>query len=133
LNLHEAGWYVFGGFIFGKPDFFLLKRPTWVCINGDEFLDSIRAFTGGWNVYTSVYVPIFHLYTGGYKKFTGIERPFLSTDFPNETAKHDKDNFHRIRDMVLTGAVDNETILNKRSMQDLYDYLGYSLKDIILE
>jgi hypothetical protein len=45
--MHHRSWYLFGGFIFGKPDFFLLKKPEWLHIRGEELLDSIRAFTGG--------------------------------------------------------------------------------------
>ena len=129
-KIYERGWYTYGGFIFGKPNFFLIKRPDWFFVCGEEFLDSIRAFTGGWNVYSLRYVPIYHLYTG-YENYTGIERRHIFDDFTEQCIKKDKNTFEEIRKLIINEEPDSINILRTREIKELYELLGYSIKDII--
>lgn len=118
-------WYLCGHFIFGPSSFFReIKQPEWVGFWGEEIINSARAYTAGWNVYSLKLVPLYHLD----ENMTKTGRPRLWEDFPNQ--------YFSNRITTTTGIIETllgkrpENLFKERDLVDFYKLVGYNLGEL---
>lgn len=127
---YAHGWYLAGHFIFSSADYFRdIPQPEWVLFWGEEVINSIRAYTAGWNVYIFEDIPLYHLDEN--VTFTG--RPRLWQDFPEEWFPKREPTSDRIVDIMNNINVAEGDLFYERSLQDLYAHIGDDLGKMFLE
>lgn len=121
----RKGWYLCGHFIFGKSEFFQeMPQPEWVGFWGEELINSVRAFTAGWDVYVPSTPPLYHMHEA---KSVGFNRPKLWLDFPVEHSDRRMPTTMRIIDTIRNKTISEEDLFEGRDLEDLYKLIGYDL------
>lgn len=121
---YAHGWYIAGHFIFAPAQFFRdIKQPDWVLFWGEEVINSVRAFTAGWNVYIPEDIPLYHLD----ENLTLTGRPRLWEDFPDEWYPKRETTADRILDIMNNKNIKEGDLFDERSLLELYDHIGVDL------
>ena len=124
-ELLKRGWYLCGHFIFGPSEFFqTIPQPEWVGFWGEEVINSVRAFTSGWDVYIPASPPLYHMHEA---KSIGFSRPKLWLDFPIEHSNRRMPTTDRIIDTIKNKVVSKEDLFSDRDLENLYDITEYNL------
>jgi hypothetical protein len=127
---YAHGWYIAGHFIFSPADYFRdIPQPEWILFWGEEVINSVRAYTAGWNVYIFEDIPLYHLDEN--VTFTG--RPRLWEDFPNQWFPKREPASDRIVDIMNNINVVDGDLFYERSLDDLYNHIGHDLGKLFLE
>ena len=129
-NGEEAilGWYLCGHFIFGKRDFFTkIIQPEWVGCWGEEVINSVRAYTAGWDVYNPANPPLYHLNEG---RSVNWSRQKLWNDYPAEHVAKRKYTTDRIINTIYNNTIGEEDLFDVRPLKGLYDIIGYNLGEL---
>jgi len=114
----ELGWYLCGHFIFGKREFFTsIIQPDWVGFWGEEIINSLRAYTAGWDVYIPATPPLYHI---DESRSVNFSRPKLWTDYPQEHSTRRVPTTNRIIDILKNNVIGPEELFDVRPLTDLY-------------
>lgn len=115
-------WYLCGHFIFGPSKFFKdIVQPEWVGFWGEEIINSIRAFTAGWDVYSVRDVPIYHLD----EHISNTGRPRLWEDYPDQYFSNRHPTTDRIIDTLIGKSI--EDLFTERSLNEFNQVVGYDI------
>lgn len=121
---YAHGWYIAGHFIFAPAQYFReIPQPEWVLFWGEEVINSVRAFTAGWNVYIPVDIPLYHLDEN--LTFTG--RPRLWQDFPDGWFPRREPTADKIIDIMNSKNIGEGDLFYERTLEQLYDHIGTDL------
>lgn len=124
----ELGWYLCGHFIFGKRNFFTeVVQPEWVGFWGEEVINSVRAYTAGWDVYNPANPPLYHLNEG---RSINWSRDKLWNDYPNEHNANRERTTYRIIETIKNNTIGEWDLFDIRPLSGLYDIIGYNLGDL---
>ncbi len=124
----ELGWYLCGHFIFGKRDFFTkILQPEWVGFWGEEIINSLRAYTAGWDVYNPADPPLYHM---NESKSIDFSRPKLWIDYPQEHNDRRAPTTDRIINIMKNNTVGPEELFDVRPLSDLYKIVGCDLGEL---
>lgn len=127
---YAHGWYIAGHFIFSPAKYFLdIPQPDWVLFWGEEVLNSVRAYTAGWNVYIFEDIPLYHLD----ENVTRTGRPRLWEDFPDEWFPKREPASDRIVDIMNNIDTVSGDLFYVRSLKELYEHVGTDLGNMFLE
>ncbi len=119
------GWYLCGHFIFGKREFFTtVTQPEWVGFWGEELINSLRAYTAGWDVYIPSNAPLYHLNESLCEDF---QRPKFWSDYTDEHNSRRRPTTIRIIETIKNNIVGPEDLLDSRPLIGLYEIIGYDL------
>ena len=125
-NLAAKGWYICGHFIFGPAEYFLtVTQPSWVLFWGEELYHSLMAFTNGWDVYLPYSLPVRHMYPQDVEEFMPLNK--LWNDFYDDWEINKPIATDLIIDHIIDRTTGFEHFGTKRSIDDLYQYLGYDI------
>jgi hypothetical protein len=128
-------WYLHGHFIFAESTFFKeIKQPEWICFWGEELMFALRAFTAGYNVYTIKNAPLYHKdeYPPGHLE-KEVKRERIWKSFSEEFRAATVLTTNTIFDIINNEIVGEEYLFEKRKLAELYDMIGYSLKEVFLK
>jgi hypothetical protein len=121
---YAHGWYIAGHFIFAPTLYFKsIPQPEWVLFWGEEVINSVRAFTAGWDVFIPKDIPLYHLD----ENLTRTGRPRLWEDFPDGFFSRRDYTGNRIIDILLGNPHEESDMFYKRSLADLYTHIGTDL------
>jgi hypothetical protein len=124
----ELGWYLCGHFIFGKREFFTkIIQPEWVGFWGEEVINSLRAYTAGFDVYNPANPPLYHMNEGLSVNFS---RPKLWLDYPDEHHARRAPTTDRIIDIMKNNTVGPDDLFDVRPLSDLYKIVGCDLGEL---
>lgn len=127
---YANGWYLSGHFIFSSSKYFLqIPQPSWVLFWGEEVVNSIRAYTAGWNVYIPEKLPLYHLD----QNITEIDRPRLWQDFPEQWSPRREFTTDKIVDIMNNLNIDSGDIFYERTLEELYLHIGEDLGKLFQE
>lgn len=127
---YAHGWYIAGHFIFAPAKYFReIKQPNWVLFWGEEVINSVRAFTSGWNVYIPVDIPLYHLD----ENLTKTGRPRLWEDFPDQWFPKRETTANKIIDIMNNKNIEPGDIFYERSLEELYNHIGIDLGKLFEE
>lgn len=127
---YAHGWYISGHFIFSYADYFRsIPQPEWVLFWGEEVINSVRAFTAGWNVYIPVDLPLYHLD----ENLTKTGRPRLWEDFPDEWFPKRDPTADKIIDLMNNKNIKEGDLFYNRTLEDLYRHIGVDLGKVFEE
>jgi hypothetical protein len=122
------GWYLCGHFIFGKREFFTsIIQPEWVGFWGEEVINSVRAYTAGWDVYNPANPPLYHL---NESRCVDFHRPKLWTDYPQRHSDNRAPTTSRVIETIKNNTVGEWDLFEVRPLKDLYDIIGYDLGEL---
>lgn len=125
------GWYLCGHFIFGKRDFFTkIIQPEWVGFWGEEVINSVRAYTAGWDVYNPANPPLYHLNEG---RSVNWSREKLWNDYPNEHNANRERTTYRIIETIKNNTIGEWDLFEVRPLDGLYEIIGYNLGNLFYE
>ncbi len=121
----RKSWYLCGHFIFGNSEFFqTVTQPEWVGFWGEELINSLRAFTSGWDVYIPSTPPLYHMHE---EKSVGFSRPKLWIDFPIQHSDKRVITTNRIINTIQNKTLSKDDLFDARNLNDLYSLIGYDL------
>lgn len=121
---YAHGWYITGHFIFAPAKYFKdIPQPEWVLFWGEEVINSVRAFTAGWNVYVPVDIPLYHLD----ENLTRTGRPRLWEDFPDNWFPRREPTAEKIIDLMNNKNVEEGDLFYERTLDELYTHIGVDL------
>lgn len=121
-------WYLCGHFIFGKRNFFTkIIQPEWVGFWGEEVINSVRAYTAGWDVYNLANPPLYHM---NESRCVNFHRPKLWTDYPDKHNANRWPTTSRIVNTIKNNTVGPGDLFDVRPLSGLYDIIGYDLGEL---
>lgn len=128
---YEMGWYLCGHFIFGPSNFFKkIPQPEWVGFWGEELINSLRAFSAGWDVYIPGNPHMYHL---NQNLSVDVGRPKLWLDYPQEHSAMRVPTTKKIIDIVKKNTVNEDALFAERTLEVLYERIGYNLSTLFSE
>jgi hypothetical protein len=128
---YKKGWYLCGHFIFGSATFFKnIPQPEWVGFWGEEVINSLRAFSSGWDVYIPGNPPIYHLNAS---LSVDVGRPKLWIDYPYEHQSMRIPTTKKIINIIKNNTVGENELFSFRSLNKLYELIGYNLSNLFSE
>lgn len=126
---YERGWFTFAAFLFGLSEYQNeINIDPNVFNYSEEFLSSLQAFTYGWDVYHILNKPIYHLYKSP-RYLSSVFRSTAQVESPVEYNINKMNSLKIILDFVLYNKT-NEHIGTIRTIQELSEFLGYSLQGV---
>ena len=129
---YQPSWFLFGAFTFGLSVFRLQHQiPANVFNHAEEFCNSIQAFTNGWDGYTIFYKPVYHLNRNA-RQLSSVFRSTAQIETPLEYNINKMQNIKNILDIFIRNTED-PIIGDKRTLNDLYNFLGYSLREVFID
>jgi hypothetical protein len=129
---YQSSWFLFGAFTFGLASFRLQHQiPANVFNHAEEFCNSIQAFTNGWDGYAILYKPVYHLNRNP-QQLSSIFRSAAQIEMPLEYNINKIQNIKNILDIFIRNTQD-PIIGDQRSLNDLYHFLGYSLREVFID
>lgn len=124
--------YISAGFIFGDADFIReVGYDPHLFFFGEEFDLSVRAWTGGWSVYSTIDNYAWHLY-----HTDNADRKMFFNDFPEKTIEYKSKSIERLKfKLGLISGASEESLIdinkyslgNKRTLQNFQKYANIDL------
>lgn len=127
----EKAWYLSGAFTYSYSSFFIeVPQVNWAYFWGEELMQSVRAFTKGWNTYILKHIPVFHLWRED-RSYEGTPLGRIFDDFPNQVGSRTAYTTERCIFTIINELIGPQGLFEERSLQDLSERAGYDLKSII--
>ena len=124
-------WYTCGHFIFASSEYFLsVKQPDWILFWGEEVYNSLVTFTNGWDVLVPEVIPVRHMFP---QDVPHLKLNKLWCDFSDRWIQQRDKATDRVIDAIINQTTGENYLGTKRSLDELYNLIGYDLGLLLKE